>query len=65
MTAIHKVIYTQNPIESGRFSKLKSQQDDLVPAAWLKTVREGFLTNDIESPESISFEDLEGILNQA
>ncbi|GCE97553.1 hypothetical protein ZYGM_003607 [Zygosaccharomyces mellis] len=65
MTAIHKVIYTQNPIESGRFSKVKSQQDDLVPAAWLKTVREGFLTNDIESPESISFEDLEGILNQA
>ncbi|GAV53706.1 hypothetical protein ZYGR_0AK02080 [Zygosaccharomyces rouxii] len=65
MTAIHKVIYTQNPIESKRFPKLKGQQDNLVPAAWLKTVREGFLTNDIESPESISFEDLEGILNQA
>lgn len=65
MTAIHKVIYTQNPVESRRFSKLKNQQDNLVPAVWLKTLREGFLTDDIESPESISFEDLEGILNQA
>ncbi|CAR27713.1 hypothetical protein ZYGR_0N01990 [Zygosaccharomyces rouxii] len=65
MTAIHKVIYTQNPIESRRFSKVKNNQDNLLPATWLKTVRDGFLTNDIESPESISFEDLEGILNQA
>lgn len=67
MAAIHKVIYTQNPIESKRYSKLKNHHDhnNILPTTWLKTVRDGFLTNDIESPESISFEDLEGILNQA
>lgn len=65
MAAIHKVIYTQTPIESKRYSQMhaRSGQRKASCTAWLKSVRDGFLTSDIESPESISFDDLECIFS--
>ncbi|AQZ09132.1 GDS1 (YOR355W) [Zygosaccharomyces parabailii] len=65
MAAIHKVIYTQTPIESKRLSQInpRNVQRNISCTTWLKSVRSGFLTSDIESPESISFDDLECIFS--
>lgn len=65
MAAIHKVIYTQTPIESKRLSQInpRNVQRNTSCTTWLESVRSGFLTSDIESPESISFDDLECIFS--
>ncbi|EDO15048.1 hypothetical protein Kpol_367p3 [Vanderwaltozyma polyspora DSM 70294] len=74
LSALHKIISTQTPIES-QFKRdqsnsstdplVNSQYDSspIIPSAWMKTVRNGFLTEDIESPESITLDDLDSIFN--
>lgn len=71
VAAIHKVFSTQTPIES-RSKTMPSSNSISMPDrpsgagfvdSWVKTVREGFLTHDIESPEAMSFEELECIFD--
>lgn len=71
VAAIHKFFSTQTPIESRSVypSNPESGSSDQFSGAgfvdsWVKTVREGFLTHDIESPETLSFEELECIFDQ-
>ncbi|EJS41537.1 gds1p [Saccharomyces arboricola H-6] len=44
-------------------SNLSSQEPRNEVTNWMKIVRNGFLTRDIESPESITLDDLENIFN--
>lgn len=72
VAAIHKAISTQTPIEKslnhlGEGTSLVAPDSnpgthgdaDPVTDSWARSIREGFLTQDIETPESLSFEDLE------
>ena len=49
--------------DSGRESNPSSQESRNEVTNWMKIVRNGFLTHDIESPESITLDDLENIFN--
>lgn len=52
---------------SGRDNETESNPSSQEPrnevTNWMKIVRNGFLTHDIESPESITLDDLENIFN--
>lgn len=73
LSAIHKVISTQTPIDSisssgqyndsAAFSPTQINDSLTQITTWMKQVREGFLTQDIESPESLSLDDLDSIFN--
>lgn len=73
VAAIHKVISTQTPIDScSRGIQAKTTVTASLSSeppsssfvdSWVKTVREGFLADDIESPEAISLEELEYIFD--
>ncbi|QLL34110.1 hypothetical protein HG536_0F04360 [Torulaspora globosa] len=66
VAAIHKVFLTQTPIDPrpvAAASHPKEQSYDHHFGSWIKTVREGFLSHDIESPENLSMEELECILD--
>lgn len=66
VAAIHKVFLTQTPIDSrplATSSQPRDQSYDYHFGSWIKTVREGFLNYDIESPESLSMEELECIFD--
>lgn len=66
VAAIHKVFLTQTPIESRSISAVphaRDQSHDHHFGSWIRTVREGFLSHDIESPESLSLEELECIFD--
>lgn len=73
VAAIHKLFSTQTPIESrpktassdSNLTSLPGQSSEAGSVdSWVKTVREGFLAHDIDSPETISFEELDCILDQ-
>lgn len=49
--------------DNGRESNPSSQESRNEVTNWMKIVRNGFLTHDIESPESITLDDLENIFN--
>lgn len=52
---VHNLIISQSPVQ---ISKSDSDDDD---QNWIKIVRNGFLTKDIEKPESISIDDLDNM----
>ncbi|CAI4052380.1 Gds1p SKDI_15G4910 [Saccharomyces kudriavzevii IFO 1802] len=49
--------------DNERESNLNAQEPRNEVTNWMKIVRNGFLTHDIESPESITLDDLENIFN--
>ncbi|SCW01418.1 LAFE_0D12134g1_1 [Lachancea fermentati] len=71
VAAIHRVAATQRPVEvmiptngkTGKVPPLSDSRKEATCATWLKTIRDGFLTEEIESPEALSVEDLDGFLN--
>lgn len=66
VAAIHKVFLTQTPIDprpAMAASHPHDQPYDHHFGSWIKTVREGFLSHDIESPENLSMEELECIFD--
>ncbi|QLQ81721.1 hypothetical protein HG537_0F04820 [Torulaspora globosa] len=61
VAAIHKVFLTQTPIDPRPITTTSLPNDHF--GSWIKTVREGFLSHDIESPENLSMEELECIFD--
>ncbi|CCH58242.1 hypothetical protein TBLA_0A04480 [Henningerozyma blattae CBS 6284] len=62
VSAIHNVISTQMPVEV--ILPTQSEYiDGLLLTPWVKTVREGFLTEDIDSPESLTMDDLDNFFD--
>ncbi|CCF57499.1 hypothetical protein KAFR_0C05080 [Kazachstania africana CBS 2517] len=57
-SSIHNLILTQTPVSRSPTSKNEITNED-----WSNIVRNGFLTTDIESPESISLDELDNIFD--
>ena len=72
VAAIHKAVAAQTPIEAvvatsnyltaGSSSK-NFFSPELICKTWLKTVRNGFLAEDIDSPETLSVDDLDNMFD--
>lgn len=62
VSAIHNVMSTQMPVEA-IISKQSEYVDGLLMTPWVKTVREGFLEEDIDSPESLTMDALDSFFD--
>ncbi|AET39833.1 Gds1p Ecym_5033 [Eremothecium cymbalariae DBVPG len=55
ITAIHRAVITQTPITVKLNMSQKSQNQNI----WIKTIRDGFLAEEIDSPESVTVDQLD------
>ncbi|SCU84377.1 LANO_0C01200g1_1 [Lachancea nothofagi CBS 11611] len=64
VSTIQRLMVTQKPVESilpSTDNVLEPYSPGLTCNSWLRTIRSGFLLEEIESPEAVSVEDLDGL----